>query len=298
MAGWVRTTLLRVYAQTPEHPSKYRIVRWLGRHVFPEEGILCRAYPNIRLYLHPRDWIEYLLLRGERYEPLTLTFVESNLRAGDLAILAGVNFGLHVAVAARAVGEQGLVIGIEPQPAALLRASQNLRLNNLLHRVRLVSVALGGHEELAHMAWAASASPGTASLLDEGPGLSVSVLPLSRIVKTLESQKVRLLLLDVQGYESQALAGLDEDCRPEILVVEIDPAFLAKANTDSAALLRKIVDLGYSLHSLDGTRATPDCKSLPERNVICLREDAQVSWPRLPGGASQSRLARSRYTRG
>src|SRR5438270_7357918 len=103
MAGWLRTALLRGYAQTPEHPSKYRIVRWLGRHAFPEEGIQCRIHPDISLYLHPRDWIEYFLLRGEQYEPLTLRFVQENLCAGDLAILAGVNFGLHVAVAARAV---------------------------------------------------------------------------------------------------------------------------------------------------------------------------------------------------
>ena len=279
VAGWLRTTLLRAYAQTPEHPTKYRMVRWLGRHVFPEAGILCRAYPDIDLYLHPRDWIEYLLLRGDKYEPLTLMFLEENLRAGDVAIFAGVNFGLHVAVAARAVGEHGLVVGIEPQPAALLRAAQNLRLNDLLHRVRLVSAALGGREELVPMAWAESANPGAASLLDEGSGLTVPVLPLSLIINTLESQTVRLLLLDVQGYESQALAGLGRDCRPEILVVEIDPKFLAKAKTSSAAVLSQIVELGYSLHSLDGTKKTPDCKSLPEQNVICLRTDREISWP-------------------
>lgn len=294
LAGWLRTTLLRAYVQTPEHPTKYRMVRWLGRHVFPEAGILCRAYPDIDLYLHPRDWIEYLLLRGEKYEPLTLMFVEENLRAGDVAILAGVNFGLHVAVAARAVGEHGLVVGIEPQPAALLRAAQNLRLNDLLHRVRLVSAALGGREELVPMAWAESANPGAASLLDEGSGLTVPVLPLSRVVKTLKPRKVRLLLLDVQGYESEALAGLDRDCLPEVLIVEIDHEFLAKANTDSVALLNKIVDLGYSLHSLDGTMQTTDCQSFPEQNVICLRKDAEIAWPAVSGRPSNSRSANKR----
>ena len=290
MAGWFRTTLLRVYAQTPEHPTKYRMVRWLGRHVFPEQGILCRVYPEVKLYLHPRDWIEYLLLRGEKYEPLTLAFMEENLRAGDLAIFAGVNFGLHVAVAARAVGEEGLVVGIDPQPSALLRATQNLQINNLHHRVRLVGVALGEQDKLLPMAWSSSSNAGAASLFDEGDGLIVAVLPLSSIVETLEPQNVRLLLLDVQGYESQALAGLDNECRPEILIVEIDPEFLARANTTSVALLSKIVDLGYSLYSLDGTKETPDSSSFPERNVICLRKDTEVAWLKVTGRSRNSRM--------
>ncbi len=278
MAGWIRTTLLRAYAQTPEHPAKYRMVRWLGRRVFPEDGITHRAYEDIQLYLHPRDWIEYWLLRGDDYEPLTLKFMEQNLRRGDVAILAGVNFGLHVAVAARAVGDEGRVLGIEPQPAALLRAAKNLRLNNLLHRVTLVSVAIGDREDLVPMAWPSSENAGTASLLDEGAGLVVSIRPLSEIIKAQGRGKVRLMLLDVQGYEAQALAGLNEDCLPEILIVEIDPEFLRRAKTTAAKLLQQIAELGYSLHSLDGTVETPASESFSERNVIGVRKDATVTW--------------------
>lgn len=278
MAGWIRTTLLRAYAQTPEHPAKYRIVRWLGRNIFPAEGIRHRTYEDIQLYLHPRDWIEYWLLRGDDYEPLTLKFIEQNLRPGDVAILAGVNFGLHVAVAARSVGNEGRVIGVEPQPAALLRAAQNLRLNDLLHRVSLVSVAIGANEELVHMAWPGADNSGTASLLDEGAGFMVSIVRLASVIKAHNFRNVRLLLLDVQGYEAQALAGLNDECLPEILIVEIDPEFLGRAKTTAAALLRQIIDLGYSLHSLDGTPGTEDSESFPERNVIGLRKNVEVTW--------------------
>jgi len=254
------------------------MIRWLGRRVFPADGIKHRTYEDIQLYLHPRDWIEYWLLRGDDYEPLTLKFIEQNLQPGDVAILAGVNFGLHVAVAARAVGDEGRVIGIEPQPAALLRAAQNLRLNNLLHRVSLVSMAIGVKEELVHMAWPDAANSGTASLLDEGDGLMVSILPLAAIVKAQKRQKVRLLLLDVQGYEAQALAGLTQECLPEILIVEIDPEFLQRANTTAAVLLNQILDLGYSLHWLDGTPVTAESESFPERNAIGIRKDVEVTW--------------------
>jgi FkbM family methyltransferase len=274
----LRTGLLRAYMRTSEHPTKYRMVRWLGRHVFPEQGILCRVYPDTALLLHPRDWIEYLLLRGERYEPETLDFLASNLRIGDVAVLAGVNFGLHVAVAARSVGNQGLVIGVEPQPAALLRAEQNLRLNGVHQRVKLVCAALGSSDGLVHMAWADPQNTGAASLTDEGLGLTVPLLRLSYILETLSPRKPRLLLLDVQGFESQVLAGLGGHCRPEILIVELDPEFLKRVNVTASQLLHSITDLGYALHTLDGVEATAGSKAFTERNVICVKPGSKIIW--------------------
>ena len=112
------TNLLLRYIRSPEHPGKYRFVQWLGRHVVPSDGLVAEVDPRVRLSLHPRDWIEYALIREGRYEPLTLAFLARNLRLADTALLAGVNNGLHVIVAARAVGQEGCVIGVEPQPAA------------------------------------------------------------------------------------------------------------------------------------------------------------------------------------
>ena len=170
MFSQLRNWLLKSYLRTPDHPCKYRVVKWLGKVVFPSSGVRASAYPELDLMLHPRDWIEYLLLQGRRYEPLTLDFLKSNLRTGDCAILAGVNFGQHVAVAARAVGISGRVIGIEPQPAALLKARENLRLNGLSRQVMLLSLALGRKTELLSMAWSLEENSGAASLLDKGEG--------------------------------------------------------------------------------------------------------------------------------
>jgi FkbM family methyltransferase len=211
----LRDSLLRLYVRTPEHPTKYRIVQWLGRNWFPDKGVVAVAHPDLRLRLNPRDWIEYLLLRNEEYEPMTLVFLAANLRPGDAAIFAGVNFGQHVAVAARAVGPTGLVIGLEPQPRALVKTWENLQLNGLSTPVRLVAAALGSRDELVPMAWADLGNTGAASLLDKTPGLFVQVVQLSRVLERFGSASYRLLLLDVQGFESNALAGLAGGPLPE-----------------------------------------------------------------------------------
>ncbi len=269
--------LLCRYFRGPEHPGKLRVVRWLGRTAMPEAGIVAPVRGGLRLYLHPRDWIEYLLLRGDDYEPRTLDFLAANLRPGDGAILAGVNFGLHVAVAAGAVGETGRVLGVEPQPAALLRARRNLALNGLLARVRLVQGALGEEERLVSMAWSAADNAGAASLLDEGDGFFTPMMRLDAVKGLLDACPFRLLLLDVQGYELKVLRGLRLSEGPQIAVVELDPEFLSRAGTSAPAVVEAFLAVGYSLHDLHGNPPR-DLLDLPERNFVAVRPGVEVSW--------------------
>lgn len=284
MISWLRDRLLTAYIRGPGHPGKYRVVRSLGKRVFPEQGIRARAHPDLELTLHPRDWIEYLLLTGEAYEPLTLEFLTKNLRPGDVAVMAGVNFGQHVAVAARAVGDSGVVVGVEPQPAALLRAAENLRLNGLQKRVKLVGVALGSEAGFLPMRWSSPGNTGAASLLDPGDGLTVAIVPLSRILIEICPRTPRVLLLDVQGFEAHALAGMGADRRPEMVVVELDPEFLTRSNTTAEQLLAMIRDLGYELWTLAGVKVDSDAVPLPERNVVGVRSGCQVAWVAPPPG--------------
>jgi FkbM family methyltransferase len=275
-------TLLLRYMRLPEHPGKYRVVQWLGRHVAPSAGIVADVEPQVRLSLHPRDWIEYSLIRDGRYEPLTLAFLSKNLRPADNALLAGVNNGLHVIVAARAVGERGRVLGIDPQPSALLRARRNIDLNGVAGPVRLLSAALGAEATLIHMPWADAANQGAASLLDTGPGLEVQLTTLAAVIETLSNGPVRLLLLDVQGYEGPALQGL-KDHRPELLVVEDSDEYLKRAGTSRAQLYSQVREMGYDLHDLHGGAVDASGPSLAEYNLVAVRRGVvDVAWCSRP----------------
>ena len=271
-------SLLRGYFRTREHPAKYRISRWLGKHIISQEGLIATVPPGIRLQLHPRDWIEYLLLRGDSYEPQTLKFMTLNLRPGDVAVLAGVNFGLHVAVAASSVGESGVVIGFEPQPAALLRAYANLVLNGLSDRVRLVEVALGSKEQIVPMPWSQPSNTGAASLLDKGPGLNVFVAPLSRLLPELCPAQPRLLLLDVQGYELSALAGMSRESAAELVIVESDPDFLDRAGITVTKLVNGIRELGYQTFKLNGDPLLEGESEFVERNIVGVLPGVVPKW--------------------
>jgi FkbM family methyltransferase len=273
----VLSSLLLRYMRSPEHPGKYRVVQWLGRNVIPAQGIVAEVNPRVRLSLHPRDWIEYLLLRDGRYEPLTLAFLSRNLRTSDKALLAGVNNGLHVIVAARAVGENGRVIGVDPQPAALLRARRNIDLNGVAGPVRLLSAALGAESALTHMPWADPENLGAASLLDSGAGIEVPVVTIAAVVEALCSSTVRLMLLDVQGYEGPALRGLKQH-RPELLIVEDSEEYLARAGSSRAHLYSLMREMEYTLHDVFGNEIVESSPLPAEYNVVGVGRGVDVNW--------------------
>ena len=265
--------------QTPEHPTKYRVVRWLGRNCFPSQGIKAKVYPDVDLLLHPRDWIEYELLSNYYYEPLTLDFIARNLKQGHKAIFAGVNFGLHVIVAARAVGLPGRIIGVEPQPAALLRAYLNFQLNGVSDRIELISAALGPEESFIHMAWSKTEeNSGTANLLDDGEGFAVRLVGISQVFDLLQPDAIELLLLDVEGYEVNVLKGLSPEHSPNIIIVEVQPNLLERANTSEEALLQTIRSSGYRLYTLTGTPVLDAGTDIPERNIVGIRDGKEVVW--------------------
>jgi len=265
---------LRRYLRSREHRGKYRLVRWVERYAIPSAGLVATVPPGVRLSLHPRDWIEYRLLLGEEYEPLTLAFLIANLQPGDTAVLAGVNFGLHVAVAAQAVGPGGRVIGIEPQAAALLRTFDNLALNGLTERVQLVSGAIGGTGRFCHMAWSRPDNPGAASIYDLGHGFVTRISTVSEVLTMAGGPRPRVLLLDVQGCEVEALDGIANGPHPDIVIVELVEEFLQMAGTTGAQLMDTMTSLGYELFTVHGQPLARDDPNIPEHNVFGVKPGA------------------------
>lgn len=268
--------LLQGYLRAPDHPGKLRLARSLGR-LF-SGGARTRLPEGIVLFLSPADWIEYLLLRGDAYEPATRAFLRQNLRPGDGAIYAGVNFGLHVIDAALAVGPSGRVVGVEPQPRARARAARNIAANGAGAQTTLVPRALGAAAGRATMAWAPADNAGAASLLAAGPGFEIELIPLAEVESELRGAPFRALLLDVEGYELEVIKGLGS--RPDIVVCEVAPALLARQGILPEAVGASLAALGYELFDVRGRRVeATDLAELPEHNLCAVLPGRTVRWP-------------------
>lgn len=263
-------TVYRAYLRAPSHPAKLRVERWLAQMLLPDQGGVFEVGDDVRLRLHPRDWIEYVLIRDAEYEPLTLKFLQQNLRSGGAAMLAGTNFGLHVVIASRAVGRDGFVVGVDPQLQALSRTRVSLALNGSFPNVRLVAAALGATEDLLVIDDPPDANAGTANLRQpgRGPMCAVTMRP-GDVWRALGHAQPSpdLMLLDVEGFEGNVLAGFDPLFRPRTLVVEIWDPFLREVGSSRAQVCAQLRQLGYRLFTIDGHEAVDDTV-LPEHNIV------------------------------
>lgn len=267
--------LYRRYVQAPNHPAKLRLVRWLGTTCFPQEGFAYPVNGGVKLLLHPDDWIEFLLLKHGEYEPLTLRFIEKNLRSGETALFAGVNFGLHLMVASRCVSTAGCVLGVEPQPKALYRAYRNIMLNSLSSNIRLVSSALGGQPTVVPMDNAPEHNSGSASLVQSNSRFPfyIHVAPLQELLDKLAVERLDFMLLDVEGYELEVLQGMVAGKLPPLLVIEVNPQVLKPLGIEQRAVYDRLQSFGYSCWSLDGRAAKPD-DVVAEQNVVAVLNGA------------------------
>ena len=128
------------------------------------------------------------------------------------------------------------------------------------------------------MAWSQPGNPGAASLLDEGSGFQVALTTIGDVAPVLEGRRLRILLLDVQGYELKALGGLGHS-RPDIAIVELAPEFLNRSGTSSTQILDLLTQAGYGLFDVTGHPVSAErSDDLPEGNLVAVRSGVTVAW--------------------
>lgn len=185
------------------------------------------------------------LIRYGEYGEFEHEFLTSLVTVGDGVIEVGANIGTHTVGLAKAVGGNGIVIAIEPQPEVFRILCANLALNSIFNATPL-ACGCGDHShtmivptlDYSSANWHNS---GGGSLASSGKGTPVSVTPLDDLVEDVPN--LRLVKIDVEGMEREVLLGargLMEKYRP-LLYVENDRVEKSKA------LIELIMAAGYRL---------------------------------------------------
>ena len=253
---------------------------------------------GLKYVLYPGENARVYFAHGGNYEVDETQLCENLLREGDVAIDGGANIGLYSLLFSRLVGEAGRVVAFEPDPTNAERLRRNLALNEL-SRVEVQEVALWrecGRKTLhrfepAFGPWHSLGAPELADPFRQGH----VVVPVSEIeveVKTLDAfcrdagiEHVRLLKLDLEGAEPDALAGasklLERSAIDVVLFVVSAPQLAALGHPTSAAV-EILAEYGYLSwdireNGVIGERAD----TVPERwgNLIALPPGS----PHAPG---------------
>jgi FkbM family methyltransferase len=200
------------------------------------------------------------------------------LRADDLFVDVGANVGVYTVLAAGAVGAR--VVSIEPVPQTFNKLCANLRVNNIVDKVAPHNIGLGRTQ--ATLRFTADQDTTNHVIEDEawsGPSIQVPVLALDTV---LNGSSPVLIKIDVEGWESEVLAGASATLRsPSLLglIVEMNGDDTAM-NANESAVHECLLHNGfrpYSYNPLTRTVTLLPSKSQGSNNTIYLRDVDRVS---------------------
>lgn len=135
-------------------------------------------------------------------EPETTAFLQSNLRKGDIYIDIGANIGTTTLVAAKAVGDAGIVFCFEPNKRTYKALITNIK-KNKFSNILAKQCALGSKEGTVLFSDKNNDDMNRVSIGGEG-----NTVPLSTLDSyTNHINNIRLMKIDVEGYEMEVLQG-------------------------------------------------------------------------------------------
>lgn len=206
--------------------------------------------------------------------------VERCLRPGDSFVDVGANHGSFSIRASAVVGEEGMVVAVEPQPWLAELVERSLEVN-ACSPYRVLRQACGEREGTVTLVVPRTSS-GSASVHDghlmSGEHIH-TVAPLRRLDESIAWRELPgevLLKIDVEGAELSVLRGASEflhERRPRV-VMEINPVSLDSAGVSLDGCLGFLREHGYDRFAdplyPESTRPLAELSGETHRNVLLL----------------------------
>ena len=208
------------------------------------------------------------------WEPDETSYLNSNLKPGMQVIDVGANVGYTALVLARAVGEEGLVIAIEPEPLNFELLCSNLRNNRALSVVPIHAAA--GERTGSVTLERSPDNTGDHRTAPHPMGIASLEVPLISLDDLLPSgQVVDFVFVDAQGYDHRVVRGMAKlvaRCRPPMLL-EFWPVGILELGDNPEDVLAEYKALGYRLHLLPET----DVSTLSAEEILIHSEKDHVT---------------------
>lgn len=214
------------------------LARWIRRSLneaapegISEVAIAAGVLKGLRMALDLHSEKDYWL---GTYEPDLQATAAQIIKPGMVVYDVGANIGYISLMAARLVGEGGKVFSFEALPANIARLNQNLALNAMRERVRVVHAAVvdkaGEVSFLTHASGAMGKALGSAGRAEHyAQSIKVQGIALDEFVFSQGNPPPAVIKMDIEGGEGMALAGMPR------LLKEARPALLIELHGEEAA---------------------------------------------------------------
>lgn len=195
----------------------------------------------------------YIALFGI-WEPDLTALIRQTLKPGDCFVDVGANVGYFTTLASLLVGDAGMVVAVEAVPGTASVLGENIA-RNAANNVRIVRAAAWHEKDVIdihcgrEMTGTATASAEWASHWGLGDIVTVEAAPLSTILTDDEIQHARIIKIDVEGAELEALRGLLpalQNCRDDLLIL----AEVAPHLSDWQEIRESLSILGFDVRAI------------------------------------------------
>jgi FkbM family methyltransferase len=173
-----------------------------------------RVPDGFRIRVDTTEAIGRALAVTGKWEPHVADAFRRLLSPGDVVIDIGANIGYHTLLAAKLVGPTGHVYAIEPGGGAFAALTANVVLNDLPN-VTAHPVAAGAAESEAILddrPWGHSLHSFVRREVESREprveGSPIRVRPVAAVVQPEHLARLRLIKIDVEGYDLEVLQGL------------------------------------------------------------------------------------------
>lgn len=218
------------------------------------------------------------------------------LQPGDVCVDGGANVGYFTCLMSQLVGPSGLVFAVEPAPANIHKLEHNLA-NNAARNVRVVKSPL--YSDIREMTMHLSQHSGLNSLTAGEHTVGKMNTVTTTIDAMLDGQVPKLIKLDIEGAEYQALRGglssifwsaRQNDCQCPYVVVELNEQALSRFGSSRDEVRMYMEYRGYFCFILQKDGVFP--LQVPiNTEIVCDRENLMVlfstpenvakAWPKL-----------------
>jgi FkbM family methyltransferase len=263
--GITARLLLAFCRRLPSFRGKGRIYRWAAA-LLPRGELSLVSPAGVRFRTLADDFIGKTIAYEGAYEPLSINRARAIMRPGGVFIDVGCNVGLYTLSVGSLPGVE--TVAIDGSYLALNRLSENL-LRNPGISAKVVSCGLGPANEMVCFELPVKRNLGTMRIAKENGGppsasrFWVASTTLETVLERLATPRIRLLKIDVEGFELPVFKGLNFDGphRPENIIMECDPLF-----PDALKCFEFLVSNRYEAHTVSG-HPIPNLESIPEQNV-------------------------------
>ncbi len=213
------------------------------------------------------------------FEQEEFSFVKNILKEGDIFIDVGANIGLFSLIASKYVGKSGKIIAFEPAPVIYQRMLENCTVNQI-ENIDARNIGLSNEQgqlifhvsENGHDAWNSFAPSADTKLQKQ---ISVAVSTLDYELKDIDKAKVKLVKIDVEGWEKFVLAGGQQFFRDfsPIVMLEFTDENTINAGYSARDLYDIMVSYGYEWYALKKGILVKEPKKIyyPYNNLIAMK---------------------------